>query len=310
MHASALLRRIVPLAAIALLASPLASPLAAQFVSTSRHQKDKAPYYHGNRPVKDARIVWAPLSAPSMRAFGTKRGDAPSAEMQMLLDTLNARLAAMMGDAPRLTDEQMATLAKDGPRVAFGCEEEPGFGSEAVRTGQYYHAADCVDLEKGQDPRNALAITGASKGWRKQAGAILAGDSAQYMLLLALRIGEQYPWSGWRGKGVRLGTGYDVELPWLSAVDKPVTVVQLVGTILDREGKPVRSGAEGLFAAKPGALTFVLGGQQAVSDKQLVELLVATRRDDLPGQPAAWEVALRTLVAELTNRDVAALAAK
>lgn len=307
MRAPRLLRHVAPLAAIALVALP-ASPLHAQFVSTSRHQKDKPPYYHGDRPVAGARILWAPLSAPAMRAFGTKRGDAPSAEMQMLLDTLNARLAAMMGDSPRLTSEAMASLAKDGPRVTFGCEEEPGFGSEGVRVGTHYHAADCVDLEKGQDPHNALAITGATKTWRKQAGAVLAADSARYMLLLALRVGEQYPWSGWRGKGLRLGTGYDVEVPWLSAVDKPVTVVQLVGTLLDRDGRPVRSGAEGLFASKPGTLSFLLGGQEAVSDKQLVELLVATRRDDLPGQPPAWEVALRTLVSELTNRDVGSFA--
>ena len=301
MHAPSLLRRLAPLAAVAL----LAAPLAAQY-STTGHQKDKPPYYHGDRPAVGARIAWTPLVTPLTEAKFTKRGEAPSAEMQALLDTLNATLAGYMKDAPRVDDERFATLFKGAPEIRFGCEQEL-FGTPA-RTGQWYHSAGCVEPEDKNNLRNSLWVQSGTKDWRKRAAAAMAPDSAQYLLMLSLRIGDQYPWSGWRGKGIRLGTGYDAELPWLSAVDRPVTVVQLVGALVNREGKVVRSGAEGLFAAKPGTLSFLLGAQQAVSDKQLVELLVATRRDDLPGQPPAWEAALRTLVAELTNRDVVALA--
>lgn len=301
------LARALPLAAVALIAAPLASPLEAQY-STSGHQKDKPPYYHGKRTPVGARIAWAPVLTPATRAAFTRRGDAPSGPMQALLDTLNASLAAMMKDAPRVSDERLATLIEGSPEIRFGCEQEL-FG-EATRTGQWYHSAGCVEPEDKNLLRNSLWVQSGTKDWRKRAAAAMAGDSAQYLLLLSLRIGDQYPWSGWRGKGIRLGTGYDAELPWLSAVDKPVTVVQLVGTVVDREGKPVRSGAEGLFASKPGGITFLLGGQQAVSDKQLAELLAATRREDLPGKPQAWEVALRTLVSELTNQDPVALGSK
>lgn len=296
MPAIALLRRALPLAAVAL----LAGDLAAQY-STTGHQKDKPPYYHGKRPATGARIAWTPVQTPATRAFAAKRGDAPSAEMQMLLDTLNASLAAMLKGAPRVTDERLATLVQGAPEIRFGCEQEL-FG-EGARVGQWYHSAGCVEPEDRNILRNSLWVQTGTKDWRKRAAAAMEADSAQHLLMISLRIGDQYPWSGFRGKGIRLGTGYDAELPWLSAVDKPVTVVQLVGTIVDREGKPVRSGAEGLFAAKPGSIAFLLGAQQAVSDKQLVELLVATRRTDMPGEPLAWEVALRTLVSELTNQD-------
>jgi hypothetical protein len=228
--------------------------------------------------------------------------------MQLLLDTLNARLAQLMGESPRLPDERLATLLDGAPEIVFGCE--PEFASEASRVGKYYHSAGCKDLEKGTEPHNALIVQHPTKKWRERATASLAQDSAQYLLLLSLRVGDQYPWSGWNGKGVRLGSGYDASLPWLSAVDRPVTVVQLVGTVVNREGKVVRSGAEGLFASKPGALVTLLGAQQAVSDNQLVELLLATRRSDLPGSPPAWEVGLRTLVAELTNRDPVVIGAR
>jgi hypothetical protein len=227
------------------------------------------------------------------------------------LDSLNGRLAAMLGAELRVDDERLAALLgeKSGaPEIVFGCE--PEFSGEAVRVGKYYHSAGCQEPEKDAGLHNALIVQNPTKQWREVAGATLAADSAQFLLLVSLRIGDQYPWSGWSGKGIRLGSGYDLSLPWLSAIDRPVTVVQLVGTVVNREGKVVRSGAEGLLASKPGALATLLGGQQAVSDRQLAELVFATRRDDLPGQPLAWEIALRTLVSELTNRDPAALAGR
>jgi hypothetical protein len=192
--------------------------------------------------------------------------------------------------------------------VRFGCPAE--FSGQATRVGRWYHSAGCEDPKEGEGRYNALIVTQGSKKWKGRAATAMAQDSAQLLLLLSLEVSDQYPWSGWRGKGVRLGTGYDVSLPWLSAVDRPVTVVQLVGTIVNHEGKVVRSGAEGLYAAKPGALTTLLGGQQAVSDRQLVEILAGTRRDDLPGTPPVWEVALRTLVSELTNRDPVAIGSR
>lgn len=300
----ALLRRLAPLAAVAL----LAAELPAQWISTSTHRKDEAPYYHGKRPAAGAAIAWAPIVTPAMRASRTRGGEAPSAEMQLLLDTLNARLAELMGGSRRVPDERLATLRDGAPDVRFGCPVE--FAGEAMRLGQWYHTPGCEEVERGEERFNALVVRHPSKQWKRRAGAALAADSAELLLLLSLEMSDQYPWSGWRGKGVRLGTGYDVELPWLSSVDKPVTVVQLVGTIVNREGKVVRSGAEGLFAARPRALVTVLGAQEAVSDRQLVEILAGTRRDDLPGTPPVWEVALRTLVAELTNRDPVALGSR
>ena len=304
MKALALARRLVPIVALTL----IAAPLQAQWTSSSSHQKDKPPYYHGKRPELSAPIAWTPIMTPSMRALFTRGGEAPSGEMRTLLDSLNTRLATMLGERTRVDSAQLESLLgeKSGaPDVTFGCE--PDFAGEGARVGKYYHSAGCADLEKDQQAHNVLVVQNPTKQWRERAAAEIARDSARYLLIVSLRIADQYPWSGWSGKGVRLGTGYDVDLPWLSSVDRPVTVVQLVGTIVNAEGKIVRSGAEGLLASKPGAIATLLGGQQAVSDRQLAELVFATRRDDLPGQPLAWEVALRTLVSELTNREVVAL---
>lgn len=303
MTSRTLARRVLPLALLAVAGTELSAQWG---VSTRTYQKDEPPYYQGKRPAVGARIAWTPVATPTMRAAFTRGGEAPSGEMRTLLDSINGRLAGMMGAALRVDDERLPALLgeKSGaPEIVFGCE--PAFAGEATRVGTYYHSAGCEEPERDEQRRNALIVQNPTKGWREVAATAIAADSAQYLLLLSLRIGDQYPWTGWRGKGVRLGTGYDLPLPWLSAVDRPVTVVQLVGTVVNREGKVVRSGAEGLLASKPGALVTLLGGQQAASDRQLAELVFATRRDDLPGQPLAWEIALRTLVSELTNRDPA-----
>jgi hypothetical protein len=44
-----------------------------------------------------------------------------------------------------------------------------------------------------------------------------------------------------------------------------------------------------------------MGGQMLVSDDDIAQLRMA-RREDLPGQPLVWQVALRTLVGQLTGR--------
>jgi len=48
------------------------------------------------------------------------------------------------------------------------------------------------------------------------------------------------------------------------------------------------------MSRKPGHLPGIRNGD--------IERLRTLRRDDLPGQPLVWQVALRTLVSQLTGR--------
>jgi hypothetical protein len=48
-----------------------------------------------------------------------------------------------------------------------------------------------------------------------------------------------------------------------------------------------------------------IGGQELISDEDVQQARTA-RRQDLPGEPLVWQVALRHLVAQLTGKqDVA-----
>ena len=133
--------------------------------------------------------------------------------------------------------------------------------------------------------------------------AALDGAGAARSLSLTREVGQYWVTkTGWRNdKSLELGTGHTVKLPWLTSLDAPVSVLQLTGVVADRDGKAVRIGAEGLLARRTGIVMSGLGAQRMISDAD-VEQLRTLRRDDLPGKPLVWQVALRNLVAQLTGR--------
>ena len=55
-----------------------------------------------------------------------------------------------------------------------------------------------------------------------------------------------------------------------------------------------------MLARRTPLLVSSIGAQAMISDED-VERLRTTRRDDLPGKPLVWQVAMRHLVGELTG---------
>ena len=90
-------------------------------------------------------------------------------------------------------------------------------------------------------------------------------------------------------------------LPWLTSLEAPVSVLQVTGALVDREGKAVRIGAEGIMARRTSLMGSGVGLQRILRDED-IEQTRSLVRDDLPGRPLAWQVALRHLVEQLTGR--------
>jgi hypothetical protein len=125
----------------------------------------------------------------------------------------------------------------------------------------------------------------------------------RYSLYITLGFSEYFiSQKNWKGsKELRLGTGYSVDVPWMSDLDTPAEVLHLTGALINRDGKIVRIGAEGIIAKRTGFWTSVIGFQDMISDKMLKKLMTEERRDDLPGNPLTWQVSLQNLVAQLTG---------
>jgi hypothetical protein len=254
---------------------------------------ERAPFYAGTAPTDSARIGHFPV--------GYQRGSTqpPSFEPKGGSGTPVATLLADMtafvdslGVTVRVSD---AAPQATPPDVRFSCETAPGDMADECATGD-------GALGRG-DIRMLLAVGRPSAAWVTAAATAMDSARVASALVITLEIGQyRIRQRGLRGdKEVELGTGYVVSLPWLTSLETPVSVLQLTAARMGRDGRAVRIGAEGLLAKRTTLPISALGAQALISDSEIEELRQA-RRDDLPGQPLVWQVALRNLVRGLSGK--------
>ena len=255
---------------------------------------EHAPYYAGGRSGDSA---VAHLSVQYQRGGSQPEMFDPAASagspVAALLEEMNAYLDSLSATPLRLP----AAASGTPPDVHFGCEADM--------------AGDCTNgpaapFEWGK-PRMRLAVGRPSADWTTALTNALSETAAARVLVITLEVGQYWPQqTNWRGsKAVELGSGFTMDLPWLSSLETPVTVVQLTGALMARDGRAVRIGAEGMLARRTGIVPAGFGAQALITDED-VEQLRTMRRDDLPGRPLVWQVALQNLVEQLTGRPVQA----
>lgn len=220
------------------------------------------------------------------------------AEMTAYLDSLGSAtgLSIRLIDGGRVSAvAHRATTTP--PDVQFGCLTEMGVaGNDCAERGD-------SALGRGRQQMR-LAVGRPSPEWISWMNEAMAGRGAARALVLTLEVGQYLPRQrGLRGaKEVELGTGHTRALPWLTSLETPVAVLQLTGALVGRDGKAIRIAAEGFAARRTRLAVSALGGQELLSDEDVAEARTA-RRDDLAGNPLAWQVAMRHLLAELTGRS-------
>jgi hypothetical protein len=261
---------------------------------------EKAPYYAGASRSSVSATIGTVAHTPIVFQSGAAQAPMFDPEtghgsaMATLLEEMNAYLLTLKAATP------MAMVASDkavAPDVHFGCMT-PG-----SMTGE-----DCTprgDSALGRGRQTMwLAVGRPSEAWVARTQSQLAQVGATHTLVITLEMGQYLlRQTGWRGsKSVELGSGNVQSLPWLSSLETPVPVLQLTGALIDSTGKAVRIGAEGIAAQRTRLLVSSVGGQELFGDEEVTKVRIA-RREDLPGQPLAWQVAMRTLVAELTGQS-------
>jgi hypothetical protein len=257
---------------------------------------DHPPYYTGvARVAGDGAIGHWPIAyqrGSSQSPIFDPAGDAGT-PIAALLAEMNAYLDSL-GVTIRLATAG-AAAAGTPPDVQFGCETQ---GTDECVTPTTPGVLASAKI------RMRLAVGRPSTNWVESTRAAMSRAGVSRALVLTLEVGQysvkQKGRFGGR-KEVELGTGYSMGVPWLTALDKPANVLQLTGALVDADGQAIRIGAEGLFARRTNIVLSGLGAQELLTDED-VQHIRTLRRDDLPGQPLVWRVALRTLVAELTGR--------
>jgi hypothetical protein len=260
---------------------------------------DAPPYRAGAASAVPARVAVLPIAYQrgASQADIFDPSSAPASPVAALLAEMNAYVDSLTRAAGSGVAVRIAPPAGTPPDVRFGCVQDasddcadPSAPGAAVRS---------VETEQ---PRMRLAVGRPSADWSAAARSALEQSGAQRALVLTLEVGQYWVTkTGWTNrKSIALGTGYAVPLPWLTSLAAPVSVLQLTGALMDGDGLAIRIGAEGMLARRTGLVMSGLGAQALISDDD-VQQLRTLRRDDLPGRPLAWQVALRQLAADLAG---------
>ena len=260
---------------------------------------EHAPYYAGSGgtgagteipSVAYAPVTWQP-GATQDEIFDPSSDE--GSPVARLLDAMNGHLEDLARSGTAGLVGPAAVSAGTAPDVQFGCETE-GW-DECVMT-------EAEDGFGPGRPRMRLAVARPDDVWTLRASEEMARTGAASLVVITLEIGQYWPrQTNWRGsKAIELGTDHVVALPWLTALDAPVAVLQLTGALMGPDGKARRIGAEGLLARRTPIVASGFGAQALLTDQELEALL---RPGDGGGEPV-WRTALRTLLVELTSGAV------
>lgn len=242
------------------------------------------PWAAGARPLDGATFAVLPITwqrgATQPASFDPAAGQGTA--VAALLDEMNAFLAELDVGATITTPVQGTP-----PDVRFGCERSPD--------------DECDEIDDRQP--HTLAVGRPSRTWADWADAEAAAAGVDYVVVITLETGNYIPRQRnlLGSKEVVLGTGHRQDVRWLTATDRPASVLQLTGAVMDRNGRARRIAAEGLMVRPTHVVAAGLGMQRLITDEDVRELRSA-RRDDLDGAPLAWQVALQNLVISLTGR--------
>lgn len=170
--------------------------------------------------------------------------------------------------------------------------------------GDYAPAGTGIEQQDHAEyPPMILNTTKPSADWTSALTALAHANGARRVLIVQLAF-AQYPKAdkGFFGKKVVLGTGYEEDIRFLSAIDKPVEVLQLTGMLLASDGTILRAGAEGIVGHDAPFIVQIFDAGQDIDTSAIEYLLEDDRRDDLPGRPLKWKAALDQLLKNLTTQ--------
>jgi len=243
-----------------------------------------APYYAGTVATDSARIGHLPVAY--QRGATQPPIFEPSGAAGTPVAALLAEMTAYL-DSLRVSTSVARAPAGTPPDVRFSCETPPGGPDDECQTGEGALGRDDILMK--------LAVGRPSAPWIANAAAAMDSAGVSSLLLVTLEIGQyRIRQRGLRGdKEVELGTNNVVSLPWLTSLETPVSVLQLTGARVGRDGRAIRIGAEGVLARRTSLPISAIGGQALISDAEVQELR---------SQPQLWRTALRELVRGLTGR--------
>lgn len=248
----------------------------------------RAPYYSGKVNLISRRIGHLPIVLDK-RLQKSNFDNERIAVVQPVLDEMNAFLKKLNLSKPLAS---IKLPVDDAPDVFVGSEASD------------YSPVSYAGGDENSKPGMIVYKYKPSKKWSQAMFQRAETAKVDYILYITLGFSD-YPvrQKDMLGrKELELGTGYSIPVKWVSSLDTPAEVLQVCGALLDKNGKILRAGAEGILAKKTGFWLSALDVQEMLSPADIQKFLKSERRNDLPHKPLIWQVALLNLVTQLIQR--------
>ena len=257
--------------------------------SSSTKHVNKAPYYDGTLKTMPLKVVHVPVTADKRLRNAFMDRDRRFVlepliwEMNKYLDSLRISTAISAFD---LEQDEAPDIYVGNEYADFAPTSRIGLEGDESSTSMVIYKYD------------------PSKTWKEMLKGATIRHDADHVLFITIGFSEYFlRHKNIFGKVVLdLGTGHQTTASWFTDTETPAEVLHVAGALLNREGKIVRAGAEGIIAKKTGFFTNALGMRDILSEDDLKKILHSEKRRDLVGKPLKWKVALNNLVAQLTER--------
>ena len=180
------------------------------------------------------------------------------------------------------------------------------FVGNADMMGSPVSMSSFIDEHEDEDqPIMALYFRNASQEWKRKLLAAATENDIDAVLFFTIGFSEYFVrQKDWLGKKeLEMGIGHSIPVKWLTSLDDPVEVIHIMGALMDKTGKIYRAGAEGIVAAKTASFfESIIGLRNTLTDDAVSAITTDLRREDLPGKPLNYKVALQNLIANLLDR--------
>lgn len=251
---------------------------------------EEPPFYvdDARAPTGDGKVLVLPIALDEWTA-SEMAAPGRMAPWDRLLSTFNERL-------------EVHACCSYLPRPALPSAGAPGTYVGSATGASAPPEGEMQVEEWHERPPMIVHIERPAADWRRALSDLAEREGAKRIVLISLAVAE-FPKAraGFFGKQVWLGTGYSVPIRFLSAEDKPIDVLEFTGVVVDADGRVLRAGAEGILGADTPFWLQVFDVARTIDDEALEKLLEDERREDMPGSPLKWQVALDTLLEQLLN---------
>ena len=248
----------------------------------------RAPYYSGKVKLATNRIGHLPIVFDK-RLQKSIFDDERKIVVQPVLNEMNAFIDKL-GISKPLTEISLPT--DDAPDIFVGSEASD------------YSPVTYTTSDNDSKPDMIVYKYKPSQKWKEKMLQRAEAGNTDYILYITLGFSDyQVRQKDLLGrKELELGTGYAISVKWVSSLDTPAEVLHVCGALLDKNGKILRAGAEGILAKKTGFWLSALDVQEMLSPGDIQKFLKSERRNDLPHKPLIWQVSLLNLVTQLIQR--------